>query len=348
MSGGLDSGSIACLAARMIAPVPLTTISFVFDDLTVCDERSFIQLLVDQWGLHTVYIPCDDAWPFKEMERWPHNPNFPEANSYRLLKERAYRRASKEGLRVLMSGALGDELYCGEEDWLFDLIADGRLQEAAQELWRQIYYTDLRRTLESVYVRRVARRLVNLVPGGRRLKRAPRPPVWLRREAADRLYHREDWLDPAFELKSNLLGIGVSQDSSHEIINAGRHALELRHPYRDLRLVEYVLSLPAYQLYNLGYYKYILRVAMQGILPGPVLSRPQSTSLSPLFMRGAELEKQELQRVFRDPAAAWRDYIRADWLAQHLSEGLTPKDVGTSAAVMWLCVAYEHWLREYF
>ena len=227
----------------MIAPVPLTTISFVFDDLTVCDERSFIQLLVDQWGLHTVYIPCDDAWPFKEMERWPHNPNFPEANSYRLLKERAYRRASKEGLRVLMSGALGDELYCGEEDWLFDLIADGRLQEAAQELWRQIYYTDLRRTLESVYVRRVARRLVNLVPGGRRLKRAPRPPVWLRREAADRLYHREDWLDPAFELKSNLLGIGVSQDSSHEIINAGRHALELRHPYRDLRLVEYVLSL---------------------------------------------------------------------------------------------------------
>ncbi len=281
------------------------------------------------------------------MERWPHNPNFPEANSYRLLKERVYRRASEEGIRVLMSGAFGDELYCGEVDWLFDLIVDGRLRHAVQELRRHIYYTGLRRTFNSVYVRRAARRLVNLVPGGRRLKRAARPPVWMRSEAADRLYQREDWLDPAFELKSNLLGIGASQDASRESINASRHALELRHPYRDRRLVEYVLSLPAYQLYNLGYFKYILRVAMQGILPGTVLSRPQSTSLSPLFMRGAELENQELQRVFQDSNAAWRDYVRADWMEQYLGEEMMPKGEGTSAGLVWLCVAYEHWLRGF-
>jgi asparagine synthetase B (glutamine-hydrolysing) len=191
-------------------------------------------------------------------------------------------------------------------------------------------------------------RLVNLIPGGRRLKRAARPPIWLQSEAAGRLHPGGDWLDPAFELKSNVLGIGVSHDSSRESINASRHALELRHPYRDRRLVEYVLSLPAYQLYNLGYFKYILRVAMQGILPGPVLSRPQSTSLSPLFMRGAELENQELQRVFRDSDAAWRDYIRADWMEQYLGEEMMPKGEGTSAGLVWLCVAYEHWFRGYF
>jgi asparagine synthase (glutamine-hydrolysing) len=332
----------------MIAPTPLTAISYVFDDLTVCDERSYIQLLVDRWGLRPVHIPCDDAWPFKEMDRWPYNPNFPEANAYRLLKERAYQRASDEGLRVLMPGVFGDELYCGEEDWLFDLVVDGHLWHAGQELWRHIYYLSLRRTINSSYVRRALRRLANLVPGVRPRKRAVSPPVWLRSEAADRLYKHEDWLDPAFDRKSRLLGLGASKSSAYENINGSRHALELRHPYHDRRLVEYVLSLPAYQLYNLGYYKYILRVAMKGILPDPILSRSQSTFLSPLFMRGAELENQELRRVFHDPGAAWREYVRADWLAQYLGEEMLPKDDGPSAVVVWLCVAYEHWLRGYF
>ena len=348
MSGGLDSGSMACLAARMIAPTPLTTVSYVFDELTDCDERSYIQTVQDRWGVRSVQVPCDDAWPFRDWENWPRDPNHPEGNAYRLLKQRAYRRASEEGLRVLMPGAFGDELYCGEQDWLADLILDGRLRDAATEIRRHVRYAGLRGTLGLAAVRRVGRRLLNALPGGRNLRRNGNNfPVWLRSEAAARLEGQQDWLHPAFELKEDLLGIRTSQNSSYENFHASRHALELRHPYRDRRLVEYVLSLPAYQLYNLGFYKYILRTSMRGILPEPILSRTQPTSLSPLFLRGLERERGVLQTCLDDPDARWREIVRADWLLEYWNNG-SPRQVDDASAVaLWCCVSYDAWLRDF-
>ena len=85
MSGGLDSTSIACLAARILAPQPVTTISYVFDELSDCDERQYIGAVVKQWGIHSIQIPCDDAWPLKDWKNWPHNSNKPEGNPYGLL-----------------------------------------------------------------------------------------------------------------------------------------------------------------------------------------------------------------------------------------------------------------------
>jgi len=348
MSGGLDSGSVACLAARMSAPIPLTTISYVFDELTDCDERQYIETIKKQWGIRSIQIPCDDAWPYKDWDNWPHNPNHPEGNAYRLLKERAYQRAHQEGLRVLMPGTFGDELYCGEEDWLADLIVDGRLHDAARELKRHLRYAGLSATLKSDYLRRVGRRLLNSLPSGRYLRRAGKAPVWLTADASKRLNRGENWLAPAFELKGDLLGIGASRDSSYENVNASRHALELRHPYRDRRLAEYVLALPAYQLYNLGFYKYILRVAMQGILPQPILSRSQSTFLSPLFSRGLEREQKVLLACFQHSNAAWRKYVRSDWILEHWNKEITSQTSGTVAVVPWLCVSYESWSRSFF
>jgi asparagine synthase (glutamine-hydrolysing) len=169
----------------------------------------------------------------------------------------------------------------------------------------------------------------------------------LRSEAAARLESRQNWLDPAFELKGDLLGLRVSQDSSYENFNASRHAVELRHPYRDRRLVEFVLSLPAYQLYNLGFYKYILRTAMRGILPEPILSRTQPTSLAPLFSRGLEGEPNVLQACLHEPGAAWREYVRADWMTGYWNGGSPLQMDGPSAVVLWYCVSFDAWLRDF-
>ena len=345
LSGGLDSGSIACLAARLTAPSPLTTISYVFDELTNCDERQYIHLIEDRWGIRSIQIPCDDAWPYKDWEHWPHNPNHPEENSYRLLKERAYRRAHAEGLRVLLPGAFGDELYCGEDDWFADLLAEGRLRDAARELKRHLHYLGPRGTLETVHPRRVIRRLWHPLSAAAPTSPPRKAPAWLTDDSAARLNGKENWLDPAFERKADLLGVGASQDSSREYVNASRHAVELRHPYRDRRLAEYVISLPAHQLYNLGFYKYILRVAMQGILPEPILSRSRPSSLLSLYVRGMEREREWLQAGFRDPHAAWRKHVRADWVLKHWDAPLTFQTPGTFSVVPWLCISYQSWLH---
>jgi asparagine synthase (glutamine-hydrolysing) len=347
MSGGLDSGSLACLASQMLAPEPLTTISYVFDELKDCDEREYIQTIIDRYGVRSIQIPCDDAWSWKDWETWPRPPNQPEANPYRLLKERAYRRAHEEGLRVLMPGAFGDNLYCGEEDWLADLFVDGRLREAGQEFYRHIRHAGWRKTLKSDYLRQAGRRMLNSIPGIKRRHRRS-IPAWLTPHSLALLSDDHAWFESAFELRGNLLGNNVAQDSAYEIFNASRHELELRHPYRDRRLVEFMLTLPAYQLYNRGYYKYILRRAMRDCLPQPILARLQSTPLFSLISRGREREGSLLQASITAPDAAWRKYVRPDWLIERSQIELTQETDGPEAIIPWLCVSFSAWFQASF
>ncbi len=346
MSGGLDSTSVASLAARMIAPQPLTTISYVFDELPECDERRYIETVKAKYGVRSILIPCDDLLPYKNLEEHPYNPNRPDGNIYRMIIERTYQRAAQEGMHVLLTGAYGDELYCGAEDWLADLFLEGRLRDAAQDMKLHICYTGLHRTLVSSYMRRTMIRLLESLPGGRRLARSIR-----KRRETFRAENPSAWLTPfslsfinsVVRAKEQLLGMSTTQDCVTESFYASRFGLELRHPYRDRRLVEYVLSLPAHQLYRHGQYKHVLRTAMQGILPEPVRTRTNPTTLLALLARGMEQNREVLQTCIQTSQANWRNYVRADWLERHWNVPVTIENDGAWAVIPWLCTSYAIW-----
>lgn len=345
MSGGLDSGSVACLAARMTAPTPLTTVSYVFDELTDCDERKYIETIKSQWGIRSIQIPCDDAWPYKDWQNWPHNPNQPQGNPYRLIMERAYQRAHQEGLRVMMTGAFGDQLYSGAEDWLADLIVEGRWRDAGRELNRHIRYAGWRQTLRAGYLHRVGRLFLNVLFRERQKPRLPSPPIWLTSSAGEHLKKKKAAPHPVLGRRNTICGTGIAQKASSENFNVSRHSLELRNPYRDRRLVEYVLTIPAHQLYRRGYYKYILRTSMRGILPEAIRTRWQPTSLVPLYVRGMEREKDVLEPCFQASDATWSRYVRSDWIAKRWNVALKPEDDGPQALIPWLCASFSSWYK---
>ncbi|MGB8212672.1 MAG: asparagine synthase-related protein [Anaerolineales bacterium] len=347
MSGGLDSTSVACLAARLLSPRPLTTLSYVFDELADCNERPFIEAVQQQYGLHSIQIPCDDAWPYQDWEHWPHNPNQPEQIPYRLLRERAYRQAHMEGLRVLLTGGFGDHLYAAGLDWLGDLIAEGRYLEAGRELSLYFRYSGIRWTLRAGFIQRAARHLGGALPAGLRLPAGrSAAPAWMTPYSAGLLSPAERLPDPALERVANLVGVEAASSCSGEVSYTNRHALELRHPYRDRRLVEFVLSLPAYQLYYHGLSKHILRIAMRGILPELIRTRLQPTSMEALYLRGVEREKTILQACLEDPGSAWRKFVRADLLLDHMRGLVIPAARGSESVIPWLCVSYEAWYKR--
>jgi asparagine synthase (glutamine-hydrolysing) len=120
--------------------------------------------------------------------------------------------------------------------------------------------------------------------------------------------------------------------------------LELRHPYRDRRLVEFMLAVPAYQLYDGRFFKPIVRNAMEGLLPEPVRMRQAPTSLAPLYRRGLlERETEVVSRIMGKPEAVWRKYVSADWLNQVAPSRLRSGVDGGDTVVLWQCVSMELW-----
>ena len=68
LSGGLDSSSITCVARRLLnatSPDQLSTFSTVFDEVTQCDERRYIDSVLAPAGLKPHFIPVTSTgtWP---------------------------------------------------------------------------------------------------------------------------------------------------------------------------------------------------------------------------------------------------------------------------------------------
>jgi asparagine synthase (glutamine-hydrolysing) len=105
--------------------------------------------------------------------------------------------------------------------------------------------------------------------------------------------------------------------------------VEGRYPFFDRRLMEFCLSLPANQKLGAGWNRWILRRAMQGILPPSIQWRPSKGNLSPNFHRRLlDFERNRLEEVaLRDTTlepyvdrdamrAVYRQYEKA-----HVSSG---------------------------
>lgn len=346
MSGGLDSTSVACLAARMIAPRQLTTFSYVFDELLECDERPFINSVRDKYDMRSIQLPCDARWPFKDLRDHVPDPNEPVENPYRQVHNLVFSKAREEGMRVLLHGGYGDHLYISGREWLTDLILESDFGAAARELFAWIRKNGIRQALRARFAQRIARRWVDALPGGRNFFQRSKAPDWLSQYSRGLLpiAHRPS---PKIERHASLLGNLVSNQSSHYFFKSSRQEIELRSPYRNRELIEFVMSLPAYQLTRHGISKYILRNAMKGILPEQVLSRTRTTSLLSFFFRGIDREASVWNAYLQDPRAEWARYVNAEWLSLHGGKKISPEHDGPEALVVLLCVSFELW-RNHF
>jgi asparagine synthase (glutamine-hydrolysing) len=345
MSGGLDSTSVACLAAKLLAPVAVTTISYIFDEFPECDERPYINAVQEMYRTISIQICSDDLWPYKNWESWSQPPNFPEGNVYRQIKNRAYQRAHQEGINVLLTGGFGDHLYTGDDDCLTDLLVDGRLQQALREGMYLVKRYGLRNIFQSRNIRRLGHRSLELILGFYRNRHQQNISPWLTSYAGELL----DNGDYSYNKRQDkILGLITARSSTMEIYQANRHGIELRHPYRDRRLVEFMISLPGYQLYSQGLYKIILRNAMKSILPESIRTRKTPTSLVSLYSAGLERERVALQAYVDNLDAFWKKFVKEDWMETYAWKKIIPETDGPKAVIPWLCFSSELWRDSLF
>jgi len=109
LSGGLDSSSIVCMA-RKLKPKSnnLDTFSIIFDTLHDCDERSYLEKVINDGNLSTHLILGDKAGPLENMEKMLWHLDQPSFGGNLYLYWPLAMEVHAQNVRVLLDGVGGD------------------------------------------------------------------------------------------------------------------------------------------------------------------------------------------------------------------------------------------------
>jgi asparagine synthase (glutamine-hydrolysing) len=315
LSGGVDSSILACLAARETSR--LRTISVVFENSELSEDRWIDAVTAEIGGEHVrVSLTPSDllAWSadaFRAMDQ----PSHDAVNTYVVS-----RAASRSGLKVALSGLGADELFDGYDHGrrivalerlarlpgpvrsvlagMAPLAWRGQRRTKAAEWLRGDFqgrssYELLRRLFLPDEVRRVSRVPSNGVPF--------LPPLDRGRDLYDQL--------SVLELTSYMKNVLLRDTDSVSMAAS----LEVRVPFLDHPLVEWILRLPP-ELKN-GRGKSLLLAATSDVLPRDVLDRPKMGFVLPLadWMRG-EL-RSEVDRTLTALPPALEEQLDPDAVA---------------------------------
>jgi asparagine synthase (glutamine-hydrolysing) len=128
--------------------------------------------------------------------------------------------------------------------------------------------------------------------------------------------------------------------------NSGPLGIEVRHPFLDRRLFEFVFALRPEHLFRLGERKHFMRQALAGILPDAVRLR-HKTGLGSFVDFSLRKEASRVRSLLAAPLSADLGIIEGRAVRQafeHYSAG----EVGQEQRYLWYVITLELWLQRHF
>lgn len=304
LSGGLDSSGIAALAARTGSELQ-RTFSITFDDAEF-DESGYQRQMAAHLGVPHTELRCsrrDIGNAFPDLIWHTETPVLRTAPAPLMLLSKCVRES---GCKVVLTGEGADELFGG-----YDLFKEGKIRRfwardprsrrrplLLSRLYPYLAYSPVAQAnfAQSFFGRRLAeldnpfyahltrwattRGIFRLLsPEFRAALERTRPEEEL---AAELPREFRDWAplarDQYVEVKTLLEGYLLSSQGDRVSM---AHAVEGRAPYLDHRVIEFVNALSArYKLRGLRE-KVLLRQALGGLVPEPILARTKQPYRAP-------------------------------------------------------------------
>jgi asparagine synthase (glutamine-hydrolysing) len=278
MSGGLDSTTVAATAKKLLSKQSdsdLRAYTMVYDKLIPDQERYYSGLVAKGLSIPIEYLVADDYQLYDRCEqpewRCPEPTEFPLTA---LVVDHLTRIAAHS--RVMLSGDGGDPGLSHSRSYFTGMLRRGRLDPILACVGRHLWSF---KRFPRIGFRTVVKDWLGL---GESPWQRPYP-VWLNKSFAARLdlplryehiYKEPALVHPLRPEPYNSLTHVYWQDS-FERGDPGVTSVpvEGRYPFFDLRLVNYLLSIPPIPWFV---DKDLLRVSTQGILPEMVRLRPKT------------------------------------------------------------------------
>jgi asparagine synthase (glutamine-hydrolysing) len=276
MSGGLDSTSITAAARKVLSDrgteFDLRAHTVVYDTLIPDEEGHYARLAASALGVENSVLVADSYEPLAALSAAAASVPEPTDDPSLVLRVRQLEEISLRS-RTLLCGEGGDELLWPTR--AMDVVRHVPLWELAADFSRSVL---AHRRRPAIGLRSSVRR-VFASEGG-----SVRYPQWINPALTARLRLRERWehahrdeprgSHPCRPEAHRRLST-VPWSSYFECSDPGftRVPVEVRYPFLDLRLVDYLLAIPPMPW---CVDKHILRLAMRETLPNPVRLRPKA------------------------------------------------------------------------
>jgi asparagine synthase (glutamine-hydrolysing) len=282
VSGGLDSGIIACSLTQRSSDDVTHSFSIRFDD-RYFDESVFQDSLTMQLPYRHRSELVTSVDIANELPRAISHSECPLRESYNVASLRLSRMAHEAGIRVVFSGDGSDELFGGYQSYRFDQLRSDRKigvganeaveAESRERLWGDASFAyehnfaELLQVKKRLYSRALSENLGQL-------DFRNYPLVDANRLRGRHAFHKRSYLDFKLRLADHLLG-------DHGDRMSMANSVEARYPFLDLGLIEYVSTLPPDVKLRGFDEKYVLKQAFRGIVPDTIVDREKFPFAAP-------------------------------------------------------------------
>lgn len=346
LSGGIDSSAIVGLVAKRRPEAGQASFSARFAD-SVFDEGIHIEKMT-AWTHVENYCtyPNPDKLP-DEFDKLAWHQDEPFGGSSVYAQWCVMRLARDHGVTVLLDGQGGDEVLAGYHsffsDYLLGLLQRGRFLKASGILWR---YLSVHGAAQLPLI------LLGLLPPGLRdsmkfgLKPLAIAKEYEQNSSRPAVSPRKKFRHPLHQsLYESLTSNSLPKLLRFADRNSMAFSREVRLPFLDHRLVEYVFAIPPEQKLNRTTTKVVLRNAISGIVPEEIRRRKDKLGYAPpevAWLRGPM--RQWADDIFRSA-----EFRNRDWVDGRAIESLWSRFLNGDSGLhrqIWRWLSLEAWARN--
>jgi len=346
LSGGLDSSTLAAITNETLRKkdIPFSTYSYVLplnNKMGGTDERTFIDSLLQETGNVHYHITAPDQSPFQRSNEYFNILCEPLHDSYYFIQESIYEKAARNNVRVLLTGIGGDMTasFAGTNCYAY-LASQFRFKELYSLLkLRQIVAND---SFASLLRRQIFQKLLPSIFSSVYRSLFKKNSLPREQYAYSRLlYDNSNISKQLKKLKKNrgqqnildhqlliqhAVTYGISSFMEHRAATAASFGLSVSHPYLDIRIVKFCMSLPHEQFVKDGWHRSIFRRAINGIVPEEISSRPDKQPFVPDYTHRILRDKALINKLLTKKNPLITRYLDKDKITNYLNYICSPPE----------------------
>ncbi len=304
LSGGLDSSSVLALVKEIAPSHSLQSFTAIFPGFEK-DEAAYAKSVGEQFAVqqHTVSPTAEDL--LNDWEKLCYHQEEPFGSASIYTQYKVYELAKQQGITVLLDGQGADETLAGYTryyKWYWQELFSKRKLIRSKELQaaREKGITEnfgVKNIIASLFPD-----LASVVLEQRYLFKA------LRHEDLSRdfvkLQSKEAYYStPSYSNLNGVLYFNTRVHGLEELLryadrNAMAHGCEVRLPFLNHELVEFIFSLPSHYKIRQGWTKWLLRKTMDKKLPAAITWRKEKVGFEPpqkTWMQNKSLQEKVME-----------------------------------------------------